>query len=159
MPTEKADIFTLARFGDLESFKKKFVLEDINKKNEYGNGLLHYSIAGNKFDISMFLIKNGIDVNMTDADGNTSLHLICEHPNLDVAKEIFTQGGDLNIRNKFGNNAVWAAVFNCKGRYYYMVELFMKYNPDTTTKNKAGRSPLDFAKQVGNDKLVNLLEK
>ncbi|WP_222127424.1 ankyrin repeat domain-containing protein [Bacillus sp. X1(2014)] len=40
-----------------------------------------------------------------------------------------------------------------------MVELFMKYNPDTTTKNKAGRSPLDFAKQVGNDKLVNLLEK
>ncbi len=52
---------------------------------------------------------------MNDADGNTSLHLICERPNLDVAKEILIQGGDLNIRNKFGNNAVWAAVFNCKG--------------------------------------------
>ena len=159
MPTEKADIFTLAMFGNLDSFKKKFVLKDINIKNEYGNGLLHYSIAGEKFDISIFLIKNGFNVNMTDADGNTSLHLICEHPNLNVAKEMLTQGGDLNIRNKFGNNALGTAVFNCKGRYYDMVELFMKYNPDTTTKNKAGRSPLDFAKQVGNDKLVTLLEK
>ncbi len=40
-----------------------------------------------------------------------------------------------------------------------MVELFMQYNPDKTTKNNAGRSPLDFARQVGNDKLIEMLEK
>lgn len=158
MPTEKADLYTLARFGDFEAFKNKFVLGKINKKNEYGTGLLHYCIAGENHDISMFLIINGIDVNMTDENGNTPLHLIAEHPNLDVAKEILNRGGDINIRNKYGNNALWTAVFNCKGRYYELVELFMKKTPDTTTKNNAGRSPIDFAKQVGNEKLIRILE-
>jgi uncharacterized protein len=159
MPTEKADIFTLARFGDIESFKNKFKLEKINNKDEFGTALLHYAIVGKNHDISLFLINNGIDVNMVDENGNTSLHLIAEHPNLDVAQAILNRGGDLNIRNKYGNNALWTAVFNCKGWYYDLVNLFMQYNPDTQTKNKAGRSPIDFAKQVGNDKLIGILER
>ncbi|MFJ5763702.1 ankyrin repeat domain-containing protein [Neobacillus sp. NPDC093182] len=160
MPTEKADLFTLARFGDFESFKKKFLLVDINKKDKNGSGLLHYSIAGDNYDISLFLINSGIDVNITSKDGHTALHLICERPNLSVAREILKCGGDINIRDKkYGNSALWSAVFNCKGRYYDMVELFMQYNPDITTKNKAGMSPLDFAKQVGNSKLIEILER
>jgi uncharacterized protein len=159
MPTGKADVFTLARFGEIESFKNKFILEKINTKDEFGTGLLHYAIAGENYDISLFLIDNGIDVNMSDKDGNTPLHLIAEYPNLGVAREILERGGDLNSRNKYGNNAIWTAVFNCKGRYYDMVELFMNYNPDITTKNNAGRSPIDFAKQVGNDKLLGILER
>jgi len=159
MPTDNADVFTLARFGDFESFKKKFILEDINKKDEYGSDLLSESIVGENFDISLFLLNNGINVNWIDEVGNTLLHLICEHPNIDIASEILNQGADINIRNKYGNNALWTAVFNCNGKYYDMVELFMQYNPDTKTKNNAGRSPLDFAKQVGNNKLIEILEK
>ncbi|GGE53765.1 ankyrin repeat domain-containing protein [Priestia taiwanensis] len=159
MAAEKADVFTLARFGDYESFKKRFVLEEINNKDEFGGGLLHDAIAGENFDIALFLIESGFNVNMTDEDGNTALHLIGEHPNLEVARLILNRGGDLNIKDKYGNNALWVAVFNCKSRYYDLVELFMQYNPDTTSKNKAGRSPIDFAKQVGDDKLVEMLEK
>jgi uncharacterized protein len=159
MPTEKADVFTLARFGDFDSFQKRFVLEEINKKDEFGSGLLHYSIAGETFDIALFLIKNGIDVNMKAEDGHTALHSICVCSNLDIAREILKRGGEINIRDRYGNNALWTAVFNCKGRYYDMVELFMQYNPDTTTKNKAGRSPLDFAKQIGDAKLIEMLEE
>jgi uncharacterized protein len=159
MPTEKADVVTLARFGDYESFKTKFVLEETNNKDEFGTGLLHYAIGGENFDIALFLINNGFDVNMTDEDGNTALHYIGEHPNLEVAKQILNRGGDLNIRNKYGNNALWTAVFNSKDQYYDLVELFMQYNPDATSKNKAGRSPIDFAKQIGEDKLVKMLDK
>ncbi|WP_226535914.1 hypothetical protein [Fictibacillus halophilus] len=46
MPTDKANIFTIARFGDITLFKNKFVLEKINEKDEFGIGLLHHSIAG-----------------------------------------------------------------------------------------------------------------
>jgi uncharacterized protein len=159
MPTEKADIFTLAKFGDLETFKIKFDIGDINKKDENGSGLLHYAISGNKFDIALFLINNNIDVNMTNSDGQTALHLICINQNLNVAKELLQRGIDINLRDKYGNNAMWTAVFNCKGRNYEMVELLMKYNPDISTKNNAGRSPLDFAKQVGDEKLINILLK
>lgn len=159
MPTEKADIYTLAQFGDLDTFKKAIKIEDINKKSESGSGLLHYSILGGKFDIVMFLLENGIDVNQTNENGQTAVHYICNYPNINVAKCILEYGGDINKRDKYGNNALWTAVFNCKGRYYDMVELLMKYNPDVTTKNNIGRSPLDFAIQVGNDKLIKMLEK
>ena len=37
MPTKKADITTLARFGDYESFKTKFISDDIIKKDEFRN--------------------------------------------------------------------------------------------------------------------------
>ncbi|MGD6964472.1 ankyrin repeat domain-containing protein [Fictibacillus phosphorivorans] len=158
MPTDKADIFTIARFGDISLFKKKFTSEKINEKDEFGIGLLHHSIAGKNFDIATFLIKNRIDVNMTDGDGNTSLHVIAEHPNINVAKEILDRGGDINIRNTYGNNALWTAVVNCKGRYYDLIDLFMKYDPDTKSKNNAGRSPIEFAKQVANRRLISMLE-
>ncbi|WJE54729.1 hypothetical protein QRE66_11150 [Bacillus cereus] len=39
-----------------------------------------------------------------------------------------------------------------------MVELLIRKNPDVTTKNKVGKSPLDFAKQVNNKRLINILE-
>ncbi len=98
-------------------------------------------------------------MNLVDEDKQTALHCICNYPNIEVARSILEHGGDINKRDKYGNNALWTAVFNCKGRYYEMVELFMKYNPDVTTKNNAGRSPLDFAIQVGDDKLIKLLKK
>lgn len=159
MPTDKADIYTLAELGSLKAFKDKFKIENINKKDEYDSGLLHYAITGEQFDIAIFLIQNGIDMNMVDEDKQTALHCICNYPNIEVTRRILEHGGDINKRDKYGNNALWTAVFNCKGRYYEMVELFMKYNPDVTTKNNAGRSPLDFAIQVEDDKLIKLLEK
>lgn len=154
---ENASIFTIARYGDYKMFTSKFSPEDITKKSEDGSGLLHYAIIGKHFDIALFLIQNGIDVNMTNSEGQTALHLICVHPNIEVANAIFEKGGNVNIRDKYGNNALWSAVFNCKGRYYDLVELFLKYKPDVNTQNKAGRAPLDFAIQVGNEKLANLL--
>lgn len=91
-----------------------------------GSSLLHHAIAGRNFDIAVFLLQNNIDVNMTNKDGQTPLHLICAHQNLEVATMIIESGGDVNIRDKFGNNALWSAVLNCKGKYYDMVELFMR---------------------------------
>lgn len=159
MTTEKADIFTLAKFGDLEAFIKKFSKEDINKKSENGSGLLHYAISGNKFDIVEFLINKNIDINMTNSDGQTALHLICVNPNIDVAKKLLEKGIDINIRDKYDNNAMWTSVFNCRGKNYEMVRLLMKHKPDILTKNKAGRSPIDFAKQINDGILLEILEQ
>ncbi len=157
MPTEKADIYTLAQFGDFESFKSKFSKPEVNTKSKNGSTLLHYAISGGKMDIALFLINNGIDVNITNSDGQSALHLICVNQNINIAKILLEKGADINLRDKYGNNPMWTAVFNCKGRNYDLVELLMEYRPDITTKNKAGRSPLDFAMQVGNNRLINIL--
>ncbi|WP_127579446.1 ankyrin repeat domain-containing protein [Paenibacillus koleovorans] len=155
--SEKATIFTKAQHGDLDQFKSDFNLDEINTKSDIGSGLLHHAIAGRNFEIAMYLIENNINVNLTNLDGQTALHYISNFPSITIAKEILNAGGDINIRDKFGNNALWTAVFNCKGKYYEMVELFMTKNPDVTSKNKAGRSPLDFAIQVENQKLIDIL--
>ncbi|HEU4963760.1 MAG TPA: ankyrin repeat domain-containing protein [Bacilli bacterium] len=157
MPTDKADIFTWAKFGDFDSFIERFRVDEINKESEFGGNLLHYAISGRNFDIALYLIEQGIDVNGTDPNGQTPLHYICVDQNIDVASRLLSKNADINIRDKYGNNAMWTAVFNCKGRNYEMVELFMRYNPDILIKNNAGRSPMDFAVQVDNQKLINIL--
>ncbi len=48
---------------------------------------------GLQYEISLFLINSGIDVNMTNNDGQTALHLISVHPNIDVGREILNNGG------------------------------------------------------------------
>lgn len=157
--TDKANIFAIAQHGDYETFLKKFHIDDLNTKSEFGASLLHHAIAGRNFEIALFLIHQNIDVNMTDSEGQTALHLICVNPNIEVAKEILKKGGNINLKDKYGNNAMWTAVFNCKGMYYDMVELFMQYSPDILSKNNVGRSPLDMAYRRGYEKLINILNQ
>lgn len=155
--TEKASIFTIAQYGDLEAFKNKFLIKEINKKSEIGSGLLHYAIVGRNFDIALFLIQNNIDINMTNSDGQTALQYICVYQDLNVAEAILKHGVDINIRDKHGNNALWTAVFNCKGKNYDMVKLLMQYGPDIDTKNKARRSPIDFVTHIKDETLISIL--
>lgn len=159
MPTENADIFTLAKFGDLEKFKDSFDIKLVNQKSSNGSGLLHYAISGNNFEIASFLLDKGIDINMTNVDGQTALHLICVNQDLKVANELLKRDIGINLKDKYGNNALWTAVINCKGENYEMVELLMNHQPDTSNENSAGRSPLGFAKQVGNERLISILLK
>jgi len=154
----KASIFTIAQYGKLELFQSKFSQNDINKKSNMGSSLLHHAIAGRNYDIADFLLRNGIEVNLTNTDGQTPLHYISKFSDITIARAILEKGGDINIRDKYGNNALWTAVFHCKGKYYDIVELFMQDKPDVLTKNKAGRSPLDFAMQIGNSRLIALLQ-
>lgn len=153
------DMFTLAKFGQIEKFKSMFTSDLINEKSNSGSGLLHYAISGHNFAIAHFLIEKGINIGMKNADGQTALHLICANQDLMIAKELLQREIDINIRDNYGNNALWTAVFNCKGRNYEMVELLMNYHPDILNKNHAGKSPLDFAKQVGDERLINILLK
>lgn len=159
MPTDKADIFTLASLGELDQFLKKFTMNQINETDANGSGLLHYAISGRRYDIAEFLINNKININLLNQHGMTVLHLIPIDSNYKIAELALNNKGDINIREKYGNNAFWSVVFNCKGRNYEIVELYKRFKPDYLTKNNAGRSPLDFAKQVNDIKLINLIEQ
>lgn len=158
MPTNTADLYTIAKLGDLELFKEKFDIQLMNIKNERGSSLLHYAISGKQFDIALFLIEQGIDVNLKNSDGQTALHLLASNQNINILNELLHKDVDVNIRDKYGNSAFWSAVFNCKGKNYEFVELLLKKSPDIRTKNNAGRSPLDFALQINDTKLITLLE-
>lgn len=156
--TGNASVFTLAQYGDYETFLKKWNVKYLKTTSEVGSSLLQHAIVGRNFEIALFLLEQNIDVNVTNINGQTSLHLICIYPNIEVAEKILKNGGNIYSRDKFGNNPMWTAVFNSKGNYYEMIKLLIKFKPDVVGKNKAGRSPLDFAMQVGDEKLINILQ-
>ncbi len=149
-------IFTLASTGTIEEFKSSFVPANLNDKDSNGSSLLHYALADEQFDVAEFLIEEGINVNLTNANLQTSLHLIALKKNKEMTQKLLEQNADLNAIDKFGNQPLWTAVFNARGDYR-IVELFVSNGANSNNVNKAGRSPLDFAKQINDKVLIQIL--
>ena len=127
----------------------------INDCNEYKQNLLHEAIACCRNDIATNLINRN-NINQQDYKGETPLHYCAAYFNLEIAELLLQKKAQINIIDKYGNNPLWVAVFNAHGDYR-MVKLFLKYNANIQNKNRANRSPLDFAKQINDLDLVNIL--
>jgi len=132
---------------------------DYNQTNKLGYSALHRSCYNGFDDLSVYLINVGIDVNIQDNVGATALHYTAQYGQFAVAKLILEKGGSLNISDRYGNEPLWVAVFNDKGRdsRYEMVELFVKYGADVNRKNKAAKSPKEFAQYANYKNLEGLL--
>lgn len=150
------DIFKTVRSDEWDTFVELIEEVDINTINEYKQNLLHEATANNAARIAKELISLGINLNQMDRNGQTPLHYAALYKNDDIAYAILEAGGNSNIRDNYGNNALWTAVFNARGDYN-VVTILMSFSSDATTKNAAGRSPLDFAKQIDDYTLIELL--
>ena len=62
------------------------------------------------------------------------------------------------LKDKYGNTPLWTAVFNSRGNYDVVKQL-IKAGSNPFLKNNFGKSPFDFAKQIKDNKLAELLEK
>lgn len=152
------EIFSIIRLGTYALYEKSIVGVDIDCCNEYKQNLLQEAIAACKNDIAKDLINRNIDLNHQDSNGQTPLHYCAQYLNIEIARLLLSKSADINIEDTYGNNPLWTAVFNARGDYR-MVELFIQYNANIYHLNKVGRSPLDFAKQIDDTKLVQILSK
>lgn len=126
--------------------------------NDDGETLLHAAIAYSNEVVAAELLKRGIDVNRQDLKGRTPLHFAATHNNAAIALQILKNGGDISIRDSSGNTSMWTAVFNARGNHS-MVELFIQHGGKAVSalKNRHGRSPVDFAAQIGDEALTRIL--
>ena len=128
----------------------------LNSQNEYGQNLLQEAIEANKDKIAIDLVNKRIDINHQDDKGFSSLHYCAQFSNINIAELLLKNNANINIVDSYGNNPLWTAVFNtCED--YQMVRLFMKYGADAHHKNKANRSPIDFAQQIEDVDMVKIL--
>jgi len=162
---EKASIYTMAKMGNRESFYEKLkfekkTLEQVKDLYDSQNiTLLQHTIIGRNFDIAKEILYAGVNVNAQNLSGWTALHYITERQNIEVAKILLEMGGDINIKEfEYGNTPFMMAVFNCKRTNYELVELFSKNSPDISISNNSGISPLQFANNIGDEKLIKCLE-
>ena len=103
------------------------------------------------------LIKRGADVNLVDIRKLSPLYCAAQNNLPDMAKLLITNGAIIDLQNEHGNKALWDAVFNARGNYE-IVKMLLESGADANHKNPSNLSPLDFAKRIGDKKLISLLE-
>jgi ankyrin repeat protein len=150
------NVFQIVRLNDIDTYYSIIDNVDVDMLNEDNQNLLHESISYNNNDISFNLIEKNINLNQKDKDGKTPLHYCAAFNNYEVAKMILERDGDINICDNHGNTPLWVAVFNARGTYG-VVKLFLTFKANVNNKNKANKSPLDFAKQIEDDELIEIL--
>lgn len=152
------DYFQAVRRDGRDAVSVLKALSDVNIRNDDGENLLHVAIVYSNHDAAVELIQRGIDVNAQDRMGRTPLHYAAAHQSAVAARQILDHGGDFAITDEHGNTPLWTAVFNARGNYDVVVALIDRGATKVAqVKNKHGRSPIDFATQIGDAELVRLL--
>ena len=65
---------------------------------------------------------------------------------------------NINYSNAYGRNLLQEAIVSCENTIAVdLVKLLVKYGADALSKNNAMRSPLDFAKQIEDTEMINIL--
>ena len=117
----------------------------------------HIIVTKNNMDLLLeFINKFPNDINHQDKMGWTPLHFCAQYNNITIAELLLQEGAKVNIIDCYGNNPLWYAVFNANDDYC-LVKLLVKYGADALSKNNAMRSPLDFAKQIKDMEMINIL--
>lgn len=138
-------------------YEQKNILErNINYSNTYGRNLLQEAIVSCENTIAVDLVNKGIDINHQDKKEMTPLHFCAQYNNITIAELLLQNGAKVNVTDCYGNNPLWYAVFNANNDYR-LVKLLVRYGADALSKNNAIRSPLDFAKQIKDMEMINIL--
>jgi ankyrin repeat protein len=154
-----SEVFHMVDLNNLEDLQKTVNESNVNLFiNEFGQNLLHMAITRNSPEVFNYLLYCDIDVNKLDRENKTPLHYSTAYNNYDFTKKLLeSRGIEKDIRDKYGNNPIWVAVFNSRG-YYDVVKLLMEHGVDSKSKNNSGRSALDFAKQIEDGQLIEILD-
>jgi uncharacterized protein len=118
--------------------------------------LCNAAIVGN-LEILSWLISEGANVNHQERNGLSALHFAVQNRHPDLILCLLQSGALIDIPDRYGNSPLWRAVFDARGKYD-IVSLLVSKGAKTTSRNTSGRSPLDFAKQIGDDILITMLQ-
>lgn len=104
--------------------------------------------------IELFL-EQGVDLFATDSDSVSALDMAIKFKRLDVIRFCIDKGFDLNVsKRKSGITPVMlAACFTG----IEMMKLLLDNGGDVNTVDKSGMSPKDYAKKLGQKKMVEYL--
>ena len=108
-------------------------------------------------DMIKLFISEGIDLHETDADGISALDMAIKFKRLDVIKFCIDEGFDLNTsKRRSGITPVMLA--SCFSSLE-MMALLLDNGGEVNHADKAGMSPKDYAKKLGQKKMVDFLDQ
>jgi len=106
--------------------------------------------------IGLFL-EQGIDLFETDSDGISALDMAIKFKRLDIIQFCIDKGFDVNVsKRKSGITPVMlAACFTSMD----MMKLLLDNGGDINYIDKSGMSPKDYAKKLGQKKMIEFLDE
>ncbi|XP_033119096.1 acyl-CoA-binding domain-containing protein 6-like isoform X2 [Anneissia japonica] len=94
-------VFDWCKEGNLEELKKHIATDDtiINKKDEEGLCLLHWSCDRGFEDIVRYLLAQKASIDQQDSDGQTALHYACTCERNAIVEMLLEHGANPNVRD------------------------------------------------------------
>ncbi|TPX38086.1 hypothetical protein SmJEL517_g00124 [Synchytrium microbalum] len=119
--------------------------------------LLHVAARQGYMEMVIWLLHQGVLVNLMDDSGETPLFVAASKGRLYIVKCLVEQGGDVGFANQDGETPVWAAAAKGHGD---IVEYLMDHGGDVKTPTNDGRTPIWTAAYSGHLEVVkHLIEK
>jgi ankyrin repeat protein len=116
------------------------------------------------------LIKNRAGVNRTGnhrdelspngiADDWTPLHVAAHAGRIEVAEYLLTKGADIQAKCTCGDEGLTPLHMAARNGHENTVKMLLTKGADASLKSKAGRTPMDLAKEKNHPEVVELLSK
>lgn len=161
---------------------------EVNAGDSKGRTALHYAMAEDNERLVSELITLGADVNLGDEDGVTPLMFAALADKLKNLELLVNGGADVNREDSTKRTALFLALMNKKkdavrfllskgadpqrdeeGRSFLHicaidgklegVEMFLEMGFSPDDPDKKGKTPLDYAREKGDEKILDILEK
>lgn len=173
MDIDKADFWTVIKFGNIESFLEKLNIENksiedvVNSLDKNGISLLQKSLISRKFEIAKFLIENNANVNIVSNEGCNELHYIAANINcigaVDLAEKLVELNVDLNLKDKKnGNSAIFSlcqeVLKERSNRGNNFIVKCLKRQPNINDLNKFDYTLKEIIKERGTEDMKKVLE-
>ncbi|MGJ5641390.1 ankyrin repeat domain-containing protein [Formosa sp. S-31] len=130
---------------------------NVNERNALGYTPLMLSAGLGNYQMTELLLTASADINLLDTRmGATPLHFAAESGVVPVADVLIKHGAFLNLVSATnGNTPLYVAVWH---RNPSMVQYLLEQGADWQMKARGVITPLDLARKVGDEDIVNILE-
>lgn len=98
--------FDFVKECKLENVRTSLSVDELQRLDANGMGLLHWATDRNSPDILEFLLQQGANVNLQDAEGQTALHYAACCANLDCIYVLLKFGADRTLRDADGQSCI-----------------------------------------------------
>lgn len=178
----EAQMQSYIQTGDTNSFKEELEKgTDPNLKLVNGNNLLHECVIWNQEQMAQILMDLNADPGLLNDKGKSAIDLASGKPiflrilqeidNSEINQRVFAacengdhrelrtliqEGAELNIVNEEGNNPLIVGVIaNSQG----IVHTLIRSTVDLSFRNNEGKTALAVAREIGNPRIISLLER
>ena len=132
---------------------------DPNIPNNLGETPLYLSVDLDNYDALIILLQYKADCNLAKKNGNTPLHLATKRNKTSFMSALLRNNANPNIINKlYSQTPTHLAIIN-KIDECSLVEFNEKKADIYNIKDKYDKSPFDYAKDVGDQNYINLIQK